>query len=564
VKYHRVVPIGVAASVIVTAFADGGYSPVFVGAAAVVLWWTVLLGIGLGVLPVVRPTRSGALALGLLSLFAAFTATSMLWTSDAGQAFDAAVRAAAYAGLFALVLLSSRRGEVQSWLYGLLIGLLVVAAAALIARLLPDLLGGDRELQRLLPSARGRLSYPIGYWNGLAACMATATVLLAWLGLAASTTRRRAAACAALPLPLLVIYLTSSRGGLAATIAGVMTVAIFSVRRSRLPAAAAVLCVALGAGVVAANEAGLWEEFKAPPRASERIQDDFVANHLISGGGSGRYQFWSAAIDAFESQPLRGIGAGGYEAWWYRNASIPYTLRNAHSLFLETLAELGAIGGLLLAGFLLLSLACAWRCRAGPAAANGTAACAGLVVAAIVSAALDWTWQLPAIFAPAIVACALLTGPACARRPLPTGAASRPGLAPALRAVACAFGLVPLLAGATLYLSQSQLEESRAAARAGRLDEAVAAATRSAAIEPWAASPRLQLALLAELEGRLRRASAELSAAIARAPEDWRLWTVRTRLLLRSGDPSQALEALNRARTLYSRSPLLRRDWANP
>jgi len=564
VKYRRVVPIGGAAGVVVTAFADGGYSPAFVGAAAVVLWWSALLGIGLGVLPLVRPTSSGVLALGLLCLFAVFTAASMLWASDAGQAFEAAVRAAAYAGLFALVLLCSRRDEARSWLYGLLIGLLVVAAAALLARLLPDLLSGDRELQQLLPSARGRLSYPIGYWNGLAACMAAATVLLAWLGLAASTAKRRAAAWAALPLPLLVIYLTSSRGGLAAAIAGVMTVAIFSVRRSWLPAAAAVLCAVLGAGVLAASEAGLWKEFKASPRASERIRDDFVTNHLISGSGSGRYQFWSAAVDAFESQPLRGIGAGGYEAWWYRNASIPYTLRNAHSLFLETLAELGAIGGLLLAGFLLLSLACAWRCRADSGGANGTAACAGLVAAAMVSAALDWTWQLPATFAPAIVACALLTGPACTRRALQAGAASRPSLAPTTRAAACAFCLVPLLAGAILYLSQSQLEESRAAARAGRLDEAVAAAARSAAIEPWAAPPRLQLALLAELEGRFKEAQAELSAAIARAPEDWRLWTVRTRLLLRSGDPSQALRAMNRARTLYPRSPLLRRDRANP
>jgi hypothetical protein len=46
------------------------------------------------------------------------------------------------------------------------------------------------------------------------------------------------------------------------------------------------------------------------------------------------------------------VGAAGYEPWWAQHGPLDYHVRNAHSLFVETGAELGIVGFLLLLGFL--------------------------------------------------------------------------------------------------------------------------------------------------------------------------------------------------------------------
>ena len=48
---------------------------------------------------------------------------------------------------------------------------------ALLSHLQPGLLG-DADLGSQIPGAADRLSYPIGYWNGLAALLAIGAVLL--------------------------------------------------------------------------------------------------------------------------------------------------------------------------------------------------------------------------------------------------------------------------------------------------------------------------------------------------------------------------------------------------
>ncbi len=73
-------------------------------------------------------------------------------------------------------------------------------------------------------------------------------------------------------------------------------------------------------------------------------ENDFVRAHLLSGSGSGRCQFWEAALDEWETKPVQGRGAGSYEAWWAQNGSFSYFVRDAHSLYVETLGELGVVG----------------------------------------------------------------------------------------------------------------------------------------------------------------------------------------------------------------------------
>ena len=94
----------------------------------------------------------------------------MIWADDAQRAFSEVVRIAGYLGLFVLVVIASSRTGARPWLIGLAGGLVVVVGGALLSRFDPSLFGGaDREFLAALPIVGGRLSYPVGYYNGLGA-----------------------------------------------------------------------------------------------------------------------------------------------------------------------------------------------------------------------------------------------------------------------------------------------------------------------------------------------------------------------------------------------------------
>src|SRR6202034_4030349 len=66
----------------------------------------------------------------------------------------------------------------------------------------------------------------------------------------------------------------------------------------------------------------------------------------LSGGAarlgtlqSNRYDYWRVAVKAFDAEPLRGVGAGGWAVWWLRDRNINAFAQDAHSLPLQTLAE---------------------------------------------------------------------------------------------------------------------------------------------------------------------------------------------------------------------------------
>ena len=81
-----------------------------------------------------------------------------------------------------------------------------------------------------------------------------------------------------------------------------------------------------------------WEEFK------QRDVAEAGYSRLGSVSGHGRYNYWASSVEAFKTAPVAGLGAGSFENWWQREARHRETLRNAHSLYAETLAELGLIG----------------------------------------------------------------------------------------------------------------------------------------------------------------------------------------------------------------------------
>ena len=127
---------------------------------------------------------------------------------------------------------------------------------------------------------------------------------------------------------------------------------------------------------------------------------------------SNRYAYWKVAVASFADHPLQGEGSGSFRAIWLREREFREVIRDAHSLYLETAAELGLVGLLSLA---LLVAGCAVAAvRAGPALPGAAAALAAFAL----HAGIDWDWELPAL---TLVALALA---ATAHR---GGRASNPG-----------------------------------------------------------------------------------------------------------------------------------------
>ena len=108
-----------------------------------------------------------------------------------------------------------------------------------------------------------------------------------------------------------------------------------------------------------------------------------------------RYAFWDVALEGFARDPVRGTGSGGFAVDWRRQPGRPESAVDAHSLYIETLSELGLVGAAALLMFLAGVLVATARLYAlDPAVATGPAA-AMLVWA--VHAGLDWDWEMPAL-----------------------------------------------------------------------------------------------------------------------------------------------------------------------
>jgi tetratricopeptide (TPR) repeat protein len=291
----------------------------------------------------------------------------------------------------------------------------------------------------------------------------------------------------------------------------------------------------------------LWREFQQP---YVRGAGD-VYSRLLTLSGSHRYQFWEAAVSAWNSSPWRGIGPGTFEFWWAQHNSLSEFVRNAHSLYFETLAELGVVGLALLAALIMVTLVAGARAALGAVTVTRSALAASIAGFGGFAAAagFDWVWQFAAIpTVGLLLAAGALAGP---RTGATVGARTRAvlGLAavPALLAIA-----VPL--ATTVAVRSSQAE-----ARAGNYGRALADLSAARRLEPAAASPRLQQALIYEQAGAIPAANRAIGQALGAEPTNWRIWLVASRLAAEDGRPGLAVSEFRRARALNPTSAIFRR-----
>ena len=80
-------------------------------------------------------------------------------------------------------------------------------------------------------------------------------------------------------------------------------------------------------------------------------------------------------------------------------------------------------------------------------------------------------------------------------------------------------------------------------------------------IEPWAASPYVQLGLLAQVQGDYTGASGRLSEAIHREDRNWLLYYLRSKVEHEAGNLAAAQSDLRRAQGLNPLEDCLRQGW---
>jgi hypothetical protein len=325
-------------------------------------------------------------------------------------------------------------------------------------------------------------------------------------------------------------------------------------RRTRdllVAAALTALFAAVAVGPALAKDA--WRSFERP---TPSLTGD-PAQRLTTLGGT-RRALWKAALGAFERHPLNGTGPGTFEFVWNRDPQRSYFVRDAHSLYLESLAELGLPGALLVVGVLgsLLFGVLRTTLRESDATPRGAAvgAAAALTVFCVF-AGVDWMWESTAVTVMALVAGVLAANAGA-------GPASRPSLrrrAPVAVCAALALALQLPVLGAAIQVRASQHE-----VRAGEFDDAAASATSAIQIAPWAASGYIQRAVLLERLGLGARAAADARSATQREPTNWNHWLILARIEAERGRVRAAVAAARRAAALNPHAPLFRSRRRSP
>ncbi|HXQ01169.1 MAG TPA: hypothetical protein VN845_14030, partial [Solirubrobacteraceae bacterium] len=220
------------AALLYLSFNAGGYFPSATGFATIVFAQALVLRTVLAERPFEGFSRTLAIPLVALALYAAFQLTSILWSHAAANTLDEVVRTLLY--VLALTLFGSIRytRERLGWLVrALLASLAAVCLIGLISRVLPH----------TWPTATSffasRLDYPLTYWNAEGTIAAIALIL--GLHLTADRVEHwsvRVAAATLLPGLAATLLLTFSRGAIGVAAVGLLTYCLLT-RLSTLPTA---------------------------------------------------------------------------------------------------------------------------------------------------------------------------------------------------------------------------------------------------------------------------------------------------------------------------------------
>jgi O-antigen ligase len=304
--------------------------------------------------------------------------------------------------------------------------------------------------------------------------------------------------------------------------------------------------------------------------------------------GSVRARYWNEALEIFTDHPLLGVGAEGYETARLRYRTAILNVGQAHGFIVQTLADLGLVGLLV-----VLALLGAWMCAAGRAthpfnrrwrhwrwlALAGderlySAERVGLLTLVCVVATfgihslVDWTWYVPGIACAALLCAGWVAGRGPLSSILAVGGAPAgldPGrdgdpssrtprwrsltlgeIGPLRAGIAAAVVLCALLAAWAQWQPQRSVDASNEALALVERNPtaALVAAHTAVSRDPLSAEALLTLAAVQEGAGQSAAAAATYEHAVHLQPSNFHTWQALGEYDLRVGQPQAALQAL--------------------
>lgn len=271
---------------------------------------------------------------------------------------------------------------------------------------------------------------------------------------------------------------------------------------------------------------------------------------LFSGGGD-RYDYWRVALKEFSSSPIDGVGAGNYDPGYYLHRRTTEAITQPHSIELQTLAELGIVGAVLLAAFLLVVIVGFVRtARAatygGPARRVAVAA-GGAFTVWWIQTSVDWMHLIPGLTAIALAASVALVARSRTREDRAPPAIRGRLIAIALAVAVTVVGIVTLVPRVISLQAQNSAEH--ALGHNLPLD-AIRYASTALEYDPNSVSAyELRSAGLARLDD-FPDAYADLERALRAEPKNWTTWALLGDLLTRHGNYAAARSAYARAHVL--------------
>jgi hypothetical protein len=325
-------------------------------------------------------------------------------------------------------------------------------------------------------------------------------------------------------------------------------------RAEQVVAAAAVILV-IGAAWAAVEDPRVRISDAYDSFVNLRVEDP-GDTRFLSGGGY-RYDYWRVAWLSFRDAPVRGLGAGNYEVRYFTERRTIEDIRQPHSIQMQVLSELGAVGALGLLAFLGAVYAGMWRTarRGRHSVFRRTLAvgCGGAFTAWLAHTSVDWLHILPGVTGVALCAAAGLLAP--------WGGDRRPG-----RALGTARILTVVVVGVAVLAAADSVGRIAAADRyrvqaRDQLDsepvESLRLANRALALNDESVPARIiQSAAYARL-GDYAKARASLLAAAELEPSDPVPWLLQGDMAVRRGRIRAARAAYERAQELNPRDTQL-------
>ena len=606
-------PLLLAGGLLLVGVRGGSYDDVARGEAFFVVWWVLGLALAFGLLPRAVPSRAARVAVAALVVLAGWTALGALWSESVGRTLHEASRTLGFAGLLALVVCTFGRENWWRAAAAVTAVAILVCGLSFASRL-TALDGALEETGYVTNRLSYPFNYwnAVGVWAAMTVGLALAASAhagrwwlragpLAGVALAISVAYLTYSRSAAIGVAIAVVaviamsryrWLAALHAALAAAGAAVLILTIRSQPEIAqgtghrgagwvlLALGIAVLGCAIGAyagsigrvervrldprltrvvagsvGVVAVVVAVVfaptvtaraWESFREGPDAA--LPADPARR--LSGLSGERRQLWDAALDTFRAQPLQGAGAGTYEFVWNGDPRWTHHVRDAHSLYLETLAEVGLPGALLLVLALGAALAAAvvapFR-RRDAAQAGVAAGCAAALLVFCVAAGVDWMWESTAVTAAAIV---------CAGLALASGSRQEAQRRVMPRVAGSLLAVIALGLQTPALLAASEVRASQDAIRERRGHDALVAATDAVQTEPWSALGVSQRALVLEELGFLDAAAKDARRATELEATNSEAWLILARIEVERHRATAAIAAANRARELNPRNPV--------